>query len=134
MKKEYLFLILIWIILYLMYLIFDYKYKEYKINMHSELLSLWNEKERNIISNNKEIISYITTNAYKDKVSKEELSRKNKWEEVIVITHEDKYNTFTSNNENISKEWDKNQKPTQIYDTMTISEKWFYFLFQKDIR
>jgi cell division protein FtsL len=78
MKKEYLFLIFIVVILYLMYLILDYKYKEYKINMNIEYIEKNNEKMKNVISENKDTLEYINTEAYKNKVLKEEQSMKNK--------------------------------------------------------
>jgi cell division protein FtsL len=78
MKKEYLFLVLIVVILYLIYLIIDYKYKEYKINTHIEYIEKSNEKMKQLISENKDILEYISTKAYKNKVLKEEQSMKNK--------------------------------------------------------
>jgi cell division protein FtsL len=78
MKKEYLFLVLIVVILYLIYLIIDYKYKEYKINTHIEYIEKSNEKMKQLISENKDILEYINTKAYKNKVLKEEQSMKNK--------------------------------------------------------
>lgn len=131
MKKEYLFLIFIVVILYLMYLILDYKYKEYKINMHIEYIEKNNEKMKNEISNNKEILEYIDTKAYKNKVLKEEQSMKNKWESVIFITNEDDYNKFSKNEiSDIKPNWETKK----VQDSMEIYEKWMYFLFKKDIR
>lgn len=131
MKKEYLFLIFIVIILYLMYLILDYKYKEYKINMHIEFIEKNNEKMKQEITNNKEILEYINTKAYKNKVLKEEQSMRNKWESVIFITNEDDYNKFSKNEISDIKPVEETKK---IQDSMEIYEKWIYFLFKKDIR
>lgn len=131
MKKEYLFLIFIVIILYLMYLILDYKYKEYKINMHIEYIEKNNEKMRQLIFKDKETLEYINTKAYKNKVLKEEQSMKNKWESVIFITNEDDYNKFSKSEISEIKPIIEVKK---IQDSMEIYEKWIYFLFKKDIR
>lgn len=132
MKKEYIFLIFIFIILYLLYLILDYKYKEYRINSHSEQISIWNEKMKEEISNNKDIMSYIDNNAYKEKTAKEELALMNKWEKVIYITNELEFNKFSKNEVDDIQTEVIVQK--NIQDNMDIFEKWMYFLFKKDIR
>ncbi len=131
MKKEYLFLIFIVIILYLLYLTLDYKYKEYKINNHIELINMNNEVMSKTINDNKEILEYINTNAYKNKVLKEEQSMKNKWEGIIFIINEDKYNKFSK--DVVIKNKEINDKK-EVQDSMEIYEKWIYFLFKKDIR
>lgn len=131
MKKEYLFLIFIIIILYLLYLTLDYKYKEYKINNHIEFIDQNNQKMKAEINNNKEILEYINTNAYKNKVLKEEQSMRNKWEVIIFIINEEKYNKFSK--DEITETKDIIEKK-ELQDSMEIYEKWIYFLFKKDIR
>lgn len=93
-KEQYVFLILIVIILYLLHLIIQYKYKEYKINSHIEVIEEGNIAMSENIKFSKEQLEYISTKAYKNKVLKEEQSMKNKGEMVIFITNEDKYNRF----------------------------------------
>jgi cell division protein FtsL len=78
MRKTYIFLIMIVIILYLSYLIVSYKYKEYKINNHIEYIEEENKKIGKEINNNKDSLEYLNTNAYKNKVLKEEQAMKNK--------------------------------------------------------
>lgn len=131
MKKEYLFLVFIIIILYLLYLTLDYKYKEYKINNHIEFIDENNKKMKDEINNNKEILEYINTNAYKNKVLKEEQSMRNKWEVIIFIINEDKYNKFSK--DEIIETKDIVEKK-ELQDSMEIYEKWIYFLFKRDIR
>ncbi len=130
-KEQYIFLILIAIILYLLYLIVDYKYKEYKINNHIEVIDNNNSKMTENISYYKEQLEYINTKAYKNKVLKEEQSMKNKWEIVIFITNEDKYNRFSKDEVTLVA---SPQVERKIQDSMDIFEKWMYFLFNKDIR
>lgn len=131
-KEQYIFLILIAIILYLLYLIVDYKYKEYKINNHIEIIQKNNEKMIKQIEKNKETLEYINTKAYKNKILKEQQAMKNKGEVVIFITNEDKYNKFSRENAEIEILPVKEEKGIQ--DTMEIHQKWIYFLFNKDIR
>lgn len=132
MKKEYIFLIFIVIILYLLYLIVDYKYKEYKVNVYIDYIENINKKIAYSTQKNKETLEYINTRAYKNKVLKEEQSMKNKWETVIFITNEDKYNKYTKPDNNIDIKSIIQEK--KIQDNMNIYEKWVYFLFKKDIR
>lgn len=131
-KEQYIFLILITIILYLLYLIIEYKYKEYKINNHIEVIQSNNDKMINNIKEYKEELEYINTKAYKNKILKEEQSMKNKGEIVIFITNEDKYNKFSK--EEITEIIPEKKDEKKIQDSMNIFEKWMYFLFKKDIR
>lgn len=134
MKREYIFVILIIVILYLLYLIIDYKYKEYKINNYIDYIQQDNLNLREDINKNKEFLEYINTKAYKNKVLKEELSMKNKWETVIFFTNEDKYKKFATQNEEIistKKEiiWDQS-----FLNSMSNYQRWIFFLFNKDVR
>lgn len=131
-KQQYVFLILIALILYFLYLIIQYKYKEYKINAHIEVIENTNLKIGESIKDKKLKLDYINTKAYKNKVLKEEQSMKNKWEVVIFITNEDKYNKFSK--DNFITETIAPIKEKQVQDNMEIFEKWIYFLFKKDIR
>ncbi len=131
-KEQYIFLIFIVIILYLLYLILDYKYKEYKINSHIEIIERTNENIAKEIEKDKETLEYISTKAYKNKVLKEEQAMKNKWETVIYITNEEKYNKFSK--ENVDAEILPESIQNSIQDSMSVPEKWIYFLFNKDIR
>lgn len=131
MKKQYLFLFLLIIILYLLYLIINYKYKEYKINTYIERTKTIIENERKEIVNNKIKLEYINTNAFKNKILKESQWFINKWEKIIYITNEETYSKF------VTKKEDKNINiipEKKVYDSMTIFEKWIYFIFKKDIR
>ena len=131
-KEQTIFLVLITVILYLLYLIIDYKYKEYKINNHIEVIENNNTKMTQEIVSYKQNLDYINTKAYKNKVLKEEQSMKNKGEKVIFITNEEKYNTFSL--QTTSEETPVVQVEKKIQDSMDIYEKWIYFLFKKDIR
>jgi hypothetical protein len=78
MKKQYIFLIIIFIILYISFLIIKFTYKEYQINTHIEYISDLNEKIKIKIDEAEKIIKYKSSLAYKNKVLKEQQSFKNK--------------------------------------------------------
>ncbi len=135
MRKQYIFFVLIIVMLYLMYLIISYKYKEYLINSNIEYLN----KENKIISlhveNYKDTLDYLNTESYKNKVLKEEQWMKNKWEKVIYITSESQYTRFVKTNEKQTTNTNQEEiVEKKIYDNMTNFEKWIYFIFKKDIR
>lgn len=133
MKKEYIFLVQIAIILYLLYLIIGYKYKEYLISNYIESTTIENQKQRAEIQKTKEMLEYIDTKAFKNKILKEEQALKNKGEVIINITNEDKFNTYSKEENNIENKKVVIEKK-RIQDSMSVFEKWMYFLFQKDIR
>jgi hypothetical protein len=62
---------------------------------------------------------------------------KNKWEEVIFLISEKQYNTYTQKSDEVET---VPLLPQNLLDekslvsTMSISEKWIYLLFDKDIR
>ena len=134
MKKQYIFFVLIIVMLYLMYLIISYKYKEYLINSNIEYLNKENKLISRHIDDYKENLDYLNTESYKNKVLKEEQWMKNKWEKVIYITSEVEYSKFIKTNEKKNEEQNNEVSEKKIYDNMTNLEKWIYFIFKKDIR
>ncbi len=132
MKKQYIFLIFIWIILYLLFLIVSYKYKEYNTNYYISLLKQENEEIKREIEIKQKLHEYYNTNAYKNKILKEQHSYQNIDEVVINITTESNYNKFTKKEDIIPQ---VNQtKEISVYENMTIQEKWIYFIFNVDNR
>jgi len=133
MKKQYIFLIMIWIILYILYLILSFTYKEYKINSHIEYISSLNSVIKNKISEAEKIIEYKSSLAYKNKVLKEQQSFKNKWEIVVYLTTEKIYNKFTTKEVEQKDEIINNIiiEDSKL-DNMKISQKWLYLIFKKD--
>lgn len=134
MKKQYVFLWIIVVILYLLYLIITYKYKEYQINNSMELTSEQNNNLSREIEEKKLLLEYKSTNAYKNKTLKEEKWLKNKDEIVVYITNETNYEKYADSNEDVDQVKQSKEAQKNIYDSMTIFEKWIYFLFKKDIR
>lgn len=134
MKKQYIFFVLIIVMLYLMYLIISYKYKEYIINSNIEYLNKENKLISRHIEEYKETLDYLNTESYKNKVLKEEQWMKNKWEKVIYITSEWEYSKFIKTTDKKEEENEEEEIEKQVYDNMTNFEKWIYFIFKKDIR
>ncbi len=132
MKKQYIFLLMILSILYILYLIVSKTYYEYKINSHIEYITYLNNDIKNKIKDAEGIIKYKSSLAYKNKILKEQQSYKNKWEEVIYLTTQSIYNTFITNK--IEKKdiiEDIKIKDSKI-DNMNIKQKWLYLIFKKD--
>ncbi len=123
---------MILIILYILYLILSFTYKEYKINSHIEYISNLNQSIKEKIVEAEKIIKYKSSLAYKNKVLKEQQSFKNKWEKVIYLTTEKVYNQFTWElpQENQIIEISSNKSDSKI-DNMTIYEKWMFLIFKK---
>jgi len=123
---------MIWIILYILYLIISKTYYEYKINSHIEYITTLNNEIKSKIKDAEDIIKYKSSQAYKNKILKEQQSYKNKWEEVIYLTTQSIYNTFITNKieEKVIIE-DIKIKDSKI-DNMNIKQKWLYLIFKKD--
>ncbi len=126
---------LIFVILYIIYLILSYKYKEYNINSRIEELDTLKTQIEASILQAEWIIEYKTTKAYKNKILKEQEGLKNRWEQVVYLTTEEKYNKFTKKTElNTGKK--KNFEDTiseeqKTIQNMSIYQRWEYYLFQK---
>ena len=132
MKKQYIFLLIITIILYILYLIMSFTYKEYKINSHIEYISILNSNIKEKIDDAEKVIEYKSSFAYKNKVLKEQQSFKNKWEEVIYLTTQKIYDTFiTEEKEQINIVENIIIEDSKL-NNMKISEKWLYLIFKKD--
>ncbi len=131
MKKQYIFLIMIWVILYISYSILRFTYKEYKISSHIEYISYLNENIKEKIVEAEKIIKYKSSLAYKNKILKEQQSFKNKWEKVVYLTTEKIYNKFTLEKtielENINEEIIE----YNILNDLTIFEKWLNLIHKK---
>lgn len=126
MKKQYVFLFLIIVILYLLYLIINYKYTEFIVNTHIENIKNENIVTKTQIENSQRLLEHINTRAYKNKVLKREQGYKNKWEYVITLTTQQNTRIVNENTRNISIQ-NVNYDP---YIGKNNIEKWIYFLFK----
>jgi len=123
---------MIWIILYILYLILNKTYYEYKINSHIEYISWLNYNIKEKINEAEQIIKYKSSLAYKNKVLKEQQSFKNKWENVVYLTSEKIYNKFANSQSKNNIGEKKIINVESKLDNMTIPEKWLYLIFKKD--
>jgi hypothetical protein len=101
MKKQYIFLTLLFVILYILYLIVSYKYREYKINSNIDYLKSLNQEISMKIDEAESLIDYKTTRAYKNKILKEQQGLKSKGEKVVYLTSEQKYNKYVKTEINV---------------------------------
>lgn len=131
MKRQYIFIVLIVIMLYSIYIIWDYKYSEYKINSSIEYIRKINNEIKLKIEEAKEIITYKNSKAYKNKVIKQEQWLKNKWEKVLFLTTEKKYNTFTKESIEEAKSIGTEKKIEKNINPEKIREKWINIIFNK---
>lgn len=130
MNKQYIFLTMVGIILYILYLIVTFSIEEYKVSNNIKNLQNFIIETTQYNKNAIETIEYKRSKAYKNMVLKEQQSLKNKWEKVIYLTTQKNYNKYTTE-VNLSTNYrsDSNIKEYRITDNMTISEKWSYYLF-----
>lgn len=131
--KRYTFMIMILIILYILYLISFLKYNDYEKNSYIESIKSSIVDIEKDIEKIDSLIEYKKSNAYINKVLKQEQNYKNKWEKVIYITSKEEYDKYTIKNVEIKKDEVVEEKENKI-KSMTIHQKWIYFIFKKDIR
>ena len=134
MKKQYILLIMIWIILYIWYLIVSFKYKEYKIISHIDFIENLNTQMQIAIEDGNNIIWYKQSEAYKKKIQKQELGLKQKWETVLFLTSEETYEKYTNTDNRVIKKIILPNSQESIIEWMSIFQKWIYLVFNKDTR
>ncbi len=101
--------------------------------MHIESLERLKWQIEAGISEAEWIIEYKTTPAYKNKILKEQQWLKNKGEQVVYLTTEEKFNKFTQKNPQTAA-WSKTyedelSKEQKVIKNMTNYQKWMYYLF-----
>lgn len=135
MKKQYVFLLLLLVILYIIYLIIAFSYREYKINSNIDYIQTLNDEIRDKNAYAEEMIQYKRSPSYRNMILKEDQSFQNKGEKVVYLTTQQTYDKFTKQNliEEIKQEKVINTID-YIIDSMTIYEKWIYYIFWKDVR
>lgn len=132
MQKNYTFLILIWIMLYLLYNILNNEYKNYKDEKITENFSVDKKIILEKIKDRKEEFAYKNTKAYNDRINKSSMKWLNSWEEMLQVVEENNYNKYNNDLDVIIKKPEKREE--YIYDWMSIFQKWIYFIFEKDVR
>ena len=132
MKKQYVFIIMIIIILYISFLIISYTYKEHITNSSIEYIKALTKDVEKKIDSAKKVVEYKTSRAYKNKVLKEQQSFKNVWEKVVYFTTEENFNKYTTIEEKKPETVITNDNNEQInVKDVSIWERWMYLLFKK---
>lgn len=134
MKKQYIFIFMIAILFYMLFLVFSYKYKEYKINSYIEEIWKLNQEIKDSITETEELIDYKSTKAYKNKLLKQERGLKWRNEKVMYLTEEKKYKKFTNPDfvENYQKTIVKQiEIENDELSWKSNFQKWMYFIFKK---
>ena len=132
MNKQYIFLTMIWIVLYILYLIINFSIEEYKVNQNISQLEIFIVDTTQYNKTALETIEYKQSKAYKNMVLKEQQSLKNKWEKVIYLTTQKNYNKYTTEIDPVNSTLEiESQKKYHITDNMNISQKWFYYFFNR---
>lgn len=139
MKKQYALLILLWIFLYLLYLVGSYSYRDYQVRAYIAEIQEVNNRTLETIRETERNLNQKLTLAHKNKVLKTEQWMRGLWEEVLFLISEERYRMFTQEpsweelvfERTISERiWDTKN----LIATMTIYERWMYFLFREDVR
>lgn len=139
MKKQYLFIFLIGIMLLLLFEIWKFKFHEYQIYKYKIEIEQLNENYREKIELAQQEIEKIHSRAYINKSLKSQEWLKNPGEELITLITEDTYKTYSQNDiksyntENNSIYLDPLSQ-NSIIQSMTPYQKWIYLLFKKDTR
>ena len=131
-KSQYILFVLILIVVYLMYLIVLYKYRDFQINSYINQLTTENQKLQDSINDKRDYLAYINTNAFLDKTAKTSQNKKNPGEDVVFLVSKEDIEAYK--NIDIGKqmiETDTRVSPTQ---NMSNPEKWMYYIFKIDIR
>jgi len=131
-KEQFFFLVYIFILLTLGWNIVTHKMKNYTNDTRQMALEAENTR---IVSQNeilKKYVLYLQTQAFRDKIIKDELGYKRKGEQVISITNEETHRTYAAVSEDPIRPILYKESAPQ--DTMQNYEKWVYFLFERDMR
>lgn len=135
MKKRYQYILfcLLLLIIYEVYLVVLYKYKDFQINSYLSYITGENIKTEESIARKKERLAYVKTNAFLDRVAKESQNKKNPGEEAVVLVSNEEaeeYKRIDTNKQMIGSPREEVSKTLG----MTNGEKWIYYIFHIDIR
>lgn len=135
MKKryQYILFVLLVLIVYEIYLVVLYKYKDFQINSYLSYITADNGKIEGSIEKKKEHLAYVKTNAFLDKIAKTSQNRKNPGEEVIVLVTDEEVEEYKRIDTNKQMIGGIRQEASKTIG-MTNGEKWVYYIFHTDLR
>jgi len=135
MKKRYQY-ILFWIlvlIVYEVYLVVLYKYKDFQVNSYLSYITMENLQVEDSINKKKEQLAYVQTNAFLDKIAKTSQNKKNPGEEVIVLVTNEEVEEYKRIDTNKQMIGDIKRESSRTIG-MTNGQKWIYYIFHIDTR
>jgi hypothetical protein len=132
-KRQYTFLGLMTILLYLSFKILEFEYSKYTISQYTSKQMVVIKDIKSYLDTANDTIEYIQTKAFKNKILKEDW-KKMKWEDVIVLTTEKLYNKFSWKIIVPQLEKKEDIKEENIVKSMTNFQKWVYLLLKRDLR
>lgn len=129
MQRKYRFILagLTVVVVYELFLILLYLYRDVEINGYMARLSQENEKLSVQIDTSKATLGSIRTNAYADRVAKTSQNKKNPKEEVIFLVSKDEFDTYR--HPSTLDDVVRNTRTPSPTAGMTNPEKWAYYLF-----
>lgn len=135
MKKRYQYILfcLLILIVYEVYLVVLYKYKDFQINSYLSYITTENEKIEESIEKKKERLAYVKTNAFLDKIAKTSQNKKNPGEEVIVLVTDEEVEEYKRIDTNKQMIGGVKQEISKTLG-MTNGGKWMYYIFHIDTR
>ncbi len=133
-KRQYIFLGLLIILLYLSYTIIKYEYKKYSISVYNRTQNEIIDEIKTYLKEANRTIEYKKSKAYKNKILKEQQWLKMKGEKVIYLTQESTYDKFKTTDAFTKQVAESTVAEKSIVTTMTNFQKWIYFLFKRDLR
>ena len=135
MKKHYQYILffLIILIVYEVYLVVLYKYKDFQINSYLFSITKENSKIEGSIEQRKDHLAYVKTNAFLDKVAKTSQNKKNPGEEVIVLVSNEEVEEYKRIDTTKQMIGGVRQEVSRTLG-MSNPEKWMYHIYHIDMR
>lgn len=133
MSKKYLYILitLIFFSINLIYLIVKEKYQVFKDDQEIQKIQIENTETKKKIDFKNDRLLYKKTNASYDKIAKNELNRKNPWEEVVVMVSEEDVNNYKKIDVMEQISWKNVPQKNLETANMTNLEKRIYYILTK---
>jgi hypothetical protein len=120
------------VVVYLIYLIVLYKYRDFQVSSYIDTLLHENRQLEQDIQDRKDYLAHINTNAFLDKVAKTSQNRKNPGEQVVFFVSKDDVETYKKID--VEKQMIGPEKVVSPTQGMSNAEKWIYHIFRVDMR
>ena len=131
-RYQYILALLIVAIVYEVYLIVFYNYKDFQINSYISRLESDNAKISRAIERKKENLALVRTSAFLDRMAKSSQNKKNPGEDAIFLVAENDVKDYKKLDP--EKAFIQTAKPISKTAGMSNMEKWAYYLLRVDLR